>query len=414
MSKNIRQWLRSEFAFLRGNILVVVIGSIFTVFTESIVNPFRSLYIRELGASPIVLGLINSTGRAVQASIRLPGGHIADKYGRKKIVSTMTFGMALSFLFYALAPSWEYVLIGIIIANISAIYFPAIAALEADSMPPDARGKGYATIQIVPKILAVASPAIAGILVDRIGLLKGMKIGYVFVALAYVIVALFRTFYLEETLENPQQYDINELKDDVVTSITSILGTWSILPRNLKAFIVAMSISGFAGPFYWTFSAIYAIDVVGLSSVEWGLIGTAQLATAILFGFPGGKIVDKIGRVRSILLGYVVWIPILLWFIYARNFVTLLFIFIVKALTDTLFMPAFMALRGDLIPRELRGRVMALFGMIMNIVAIPSSAIAGVLYQWNPSYPFFANIGLEVFTIAFLILFVKEPTRREV
>ena len=103
-----------------------------------------------------------------------------------------------------------------------------------------------------------------------------------------------------------------------------------------------------------------------------------------------------------------------MWFIYARNFFTLLFIFIVKALTDTLFMPAFMALRGDLIPRELRGRVMALFGMIMNLVAIPSSAIAGVLYQWNPTYPFFANIGLEVFTIAFLILFVKEPTRREV
>jgi len=393
---------------------VVVVGSIFTVFTESIVIPFSSLYIRELGASPVVLGLMNSTGRAVQAGIRLPGGHIADKYGRKKIISAMTFGMALSFLFYSFAPSWEFVLIGIIIANLSAVYFPAITALEADSMPPDARGKGYATIQIVPKILAVASPAIAGVLVDRMGLLKGMKFGYVLVALAFVIVALIRTFYLEETLENPQQFDINELKDDVVTSITSIWGTWSILPRNLKAFILVMSISGFAGPFYWTFSALYAIDVVGISSVEWGLIGTAQLATAILFGFPGGKIVDKIGRVKSVLLAYATWIPILLWFIYARNFLSLLVIFVIMSLTDTLFMPAFMALRGDLIPRELRGRVMALFGMIMNLVAIPSSAIAGALYQWNPTYPFFVNIGLEVFTIVFLILFVKEPTRREV
>ena len=414
MRKRIRQWLNSEFAFLQGNILVEVICSIFTVFSESIVNPFRSLYIRELGATPTVLGLMDSTGRAIDTTIRLPGGHIADKYGRKRIIYLMTFGMSLSFLLYALAPSWEIILIGIIIANISALYYPAIGALKTDSIPPDARGKGYAITQTIPKILAVASPAIAGILIDRMGLLDGMRIGYTIATLAFVIVAFLRLFFLEETLENPHEFDIKELKNDIVTSITSIRGTWGIIPRNLKAFILAMSISGFAGPFFYTVSAFYVIDVIGLSSVEWGLIGTAGLAISILFGFPLGKIVDRIGRLKSVRLAFLIWIPFLLWFILARDFATLLVIFVVRSLIGTFYEPAFMALRGDLIPRELRGRVIALFGMILSLVSIPSSAIAGVLYQWNPRYPFFANLCFQTFTLVVLIYYVKEPQKREV
>jgi MFS family permease len=414
MRKRIRQWLNSEFAFLQGNILVEVLCSIFTVFSESIVNPFRSLFIRELGATPTVLGLMDSTGRAIHATIRLPGGHIADKYGRKRIIYLMTFGMSLSFLLYALAPSWEFILIGIIIANISALYYPAIGALVTDSIPPDTRGKGYATTQTIPKILAVASPAIAGILIDRMGLLDGMRIGYTIATFAFVIVAFLRLFFLEETLENPHDFDINELKNDIVTSITSIRGTWSIIPRNLKGFIYNMSISGFAGPFFYTVSAFYVIDIIGLSSVEWGLIGTAGLAILILIGFPAGKIVDRIGRVKSIRLVYLMWFPFLLWFIFARDFPTLFVIFAVRSLIGTLYDPAFMALRGDLIPRELRGRVIALIGMILSLVSIPSSAIAGVLYQWNPVSPFFANLCFQIFALVVLIYYVKEPQKREV
>ena len=326
----------------------------------------------------------------------------------------MTFGMSLSFLLYALAPSWEFILIGIIIANISALYYPAIGALKTDSIPPDKRGKGYAITQTIPKILAVASPAIAGILIERMGLLDGMRIGYTIVTLAFVIVAFLRLFYLEETLENPHEFDINELKNDLVTSITSIRGTWSIIPRNLKAFILAMSIAGFAAPFFYTVSAFYAIDIIGLSSVEWGLIGSAGLATSIVFGFPGGKIVDRIGRVKSLRLAHLSWIPLLLWLLFAMDFVTLLVIFVVRSLIGTFYSPAFMSLRGDLIPRELRGRVIALFGMILSLVSIPSSAIAGMLYQWNPRYPFFANICFQIFTLVVLIFYVKEPQKREI
>ena len=50
--------LRDEFSFLRGNLLVLITSYVIFGFTTGLFNPFRSLYIRELGASPLVLGLL--------------------------------------------------------------------------------------------------------------------------------------------------------------------------------------------------------------------------------------------------------------------------------------------------------------------------------------------------------------------
>ncbi len=103
MKKRVVKWIKSEFAFIQGNILVLIIASFFTSFSEAIVNPFYSLYLRDLGASPFIIGMMGSLGSAIVSVMRLPGGYIADKYGRKKIIFTMTYGISLSYLFYTIA-----------------------------------------------------------------------------------------------------------------------------------------------------------------------------------------------------------------------------------------------------------------------------------------------------------------------
>lgn len=65
-------------------------------------------------------------------------------------------------------------------------------------------------------------------------------------------------------------------------------------------------------------------------------------------------------------------------------------------------------------PRESRGRIMALFGMLRNLVIIPSSSIAGFLYEVNPAYPFIVNLILEIGAFVILVTVVREPERREV
>ena len=202
----------------------------------------------------------------------------------------MTYGISFSYLFYTIAPSWEYILIGLVIGRLSAIYFPAFRALEADSLPPEQRGRGYATISVLPRVFAVFAPTIAGLLVERYGLVPGLRIGFGLLTLCYFISATLRMLFLKETLENPKNIDYGDLGRDFVHSITSITQTWRGLDRNLRFFMISMLVSTFSGPFHWTFQALYAKDVIGVSNLQWGLVGTASLVTGLVAGIPMGRL----------------------------------------------------------------------------------------------------------------------------
>ena len=344
MKKRVEKWIKTEFAFIQGNILVLIIASFFTSFSEAIVNPFYSLYLRDLGASPFIIGLMGSLGSAIVSLMRLPGGYIADKYGRKKIIFTMTYGISLSYLFYTIAPSWEYILIGLVIGRFSAVYFPAFRALEADSLPPEQRGRGYATISVLPRVFAVFAPTIAGLLVERYGLVPGMRIGFGLLTLCYFISATLRMLFLKETLENPKKIDYGDLGRDFVHSVTSISQTWRGLDKNLRYFIISMLVSTFSGPFHWTFQALYAKDVIGVSNLQWGLVGTASLVTGLVAGIPMGRLADRIGKVRSLIIAWIPWFIFVPLFILTRDFKTLLGLFVFNQLGYSLYSPAYLSL----------------------------------------------------------------------
>ncbi|MGD8506027.1 MAG: hypothetical protein PVF15_05120 [Candidatus Bathyarchaeota archaeon] len=73
-------------------------------FTFALVAPFESPFVKELGAPPVVIGLMGSVGAAMLSLVRIPGAYIADKYGRKQIIVTMTFSIALSYLLFVFCP----------------------------------------------------------------------------------------------------------------------------------------------------------------------------------------------------------------------------------------------------------------------------------------------------------------------
>jgi len=374
---------------------------------------FESPFFRELGAPPVIIGLMGSVGAMVLGLVRIPGAVIADRHGRRQIIVMMTFVIAFSFLFHVFAPDWRFVLIGMVISNLALIYQPALDAILADSVPPDKRGMGYAAVNVIPNIPTIVAPAIAGFLVDAYGIVPGMRMVYSVVFFCLLAAALVRLFFLRETLENPQRIELGALKEAFKDSLGAIRDAWRDMPRTLRFVTVAFLVSAFEEPMFRIFTSLYVFDVVGVGKIEWGLVNTAWIATTIVFGFPLGKVVDKIGRKRSILLSYSLFIPSTILFLSARSFPQLFIYYIVFGIGGCLIMPAYSALLADLIPKEKRGRIMGTI-VTMNILAtVPASAFGGFLYTASPVYPFLLTMTLGA-TVSLIILFaVKEPRTRE-
>lgn len=405
--------VKAEFSFMRGNLLTLIVSWLFVFFTFSMTSSFESPFFTKLGAPPVVIGLMGSAGALVLGLVRIPGAVIADRYGRRQIIVMMTFSIAFSFLFYIFAPDWRFVLIGMIISNLSLIYQPALDAILADSVPSEKRGMGFAAVNVIPNIPTIIAPAVAGYLVATHGLVPGMRLVYTVVFFCMMIASFIRLFFLRETLDNPQPIKLDAMKVAFKDSFSAIREAWRDMPRTLRFVTVAFLVSAFEEPMFRMFTSLYVLYVVGVGPIEWGLVNTAWIATTIIFGFPFGKVVDKIGRRKSILFAYSIFIPATILFVLARSFSHLLVVYFFFGVGGCLIMPAYNALLADLIPKEKRGRIMGTIVTLNILATVPSSALAGFLYWVSPVYPFILSIILGA-TVSMIILFaVKEPKTKE-
>jgi len=414
MSQSVITRIKDEFSFIRGNLLALIVSWLFVYFTFSLVFSFESPYFRELGAPPLVIGLMGSTGAAVLGLVRIPGGYITDKYGRKQIIVTMTFSIALSYLFYIFAPDWRFVLVGMIISNLSLIYQPALDAILADSIPPEKRGMGYAATNVVPNIPTIVAPVTAGFLVETYGLVPGMRIVYTIVFFCLMAAAVVRLFFLRETLKNPQKIRLAEMKAAFKNSLGAIAKASKDMSRSLKFLTIAFLLSAFEEPMFRMFTSLYVFDVIKVSKIEWGLANTASVATTLILGFPLGKLIDKFGRKKSIILAYFFFVPSGVLFLFCGTFAQLLVIYLMFAVGGSILYPAYSALMADMIPKEKRGRILGTIVTLNILATVPSSALGGFLYGVYPAYPFVLAIFLGI-TVSLIILSkVKEPKTREV
>lgn len=399
-------------SFIRGNLLVLIVSWIFFNFASSLVFPYEALFIRELGASALIIGVLNALGQVLLLFSRIVGGYMADKYGRRDLIAWMTYGVALSYLFYVFAPDWRLLVVGVIMHNICLLYQPALSAITAESIPPEKRGLGYALTNVLPSIPALFAPLLARELVNRFGFLRGVRLAYSIVVICGALAADVRLIYLKETLETGARARARELLSEVKRSFVEMKNAWLLMPKQLKMITVMLLISAFEEPLFHLFLSFYAVDVVGISEADWALMAVAWSSVSLLVGIPLGRAVDAVGRKNALVLAYAIWLPPSLYLLFCRSFSELLIIMVLFALGGALFVPAIQALQADLSPKEARGRIMSLVGNLNLVAASISSAVAGALYDMDPTFPFITALALGFASFSIILFFVKEPEER--
>jgi MFS family permease len=115
-------------------------------------------------------------------------------------------------------------------------------------------------------------------------------------------------------------------------------------------------------------------------------------------------------------------------FVFVEGFWPVLLIRCAVAMATAFFVTACPALMADIVPRDIRGRVMAAVGrgavligaasggtggpgvgFVFTIPLMLSSLVGGYLYTANPGYPWFLIAGTLLISILLTVLFVRDP-----
>jgi len=405
--------LRGEFSFISGNMLVLTITLVIMIFAGAIPSTYYPKYVEGLGGTPFIVGVIGFASYATLALVQFPGGYLADKYGRRWLIVTMTFGTAVAYVLYAAAPTWHFILVAAVLQSLCLIYQPALLALIADSMPPEKRGMGFSIFNLVHSV-SVLSPIIAGFLSIRYGLIFGMRIAYLIVAVSFLIGAVLR-MRLRETLGNrTERMPLGESFRAFPDSVNKSLRALKTASRSMLFLFASFAIYNFAW-FACSLNLIfYATEVLHITDFEWAVLMMWFSAVGILSALPCGKIVDKFGRKKPLLMGWLLFIPAMIGFVYG-NLITLLICFLLLGMASILANTAYPALQADMVAREKRGKIAGstyFFFYIMNSLGQLSG---GFMYQYlSPALPFLLSSTLYVPCLLLTLFFVHEPTKREI
>jgi MFS family permease len=393
--------------------LVLMASMVLLNFAGAIPSSYYSLYVLDLKGTPFIIGIIDFVSFLALASVQFPGGYLADRYGRRWLIVTFTFGVALANLFYAFASLWPFILVGAMLLNFSLIYQPALSAIMADSIPARRRGMGFSMLMFVNNVASIFSPAVALVLYLKYGLNSGMRIAYLCIVIFYFVAALLRIKLTETLHTNSGKISLSGALRDYPKAVKEGVSIYRKLPRSMVFLFLTNALSSFIFMMSYPYLVLYATGVLHIQRSSWPIVMMCFSGSMILLALPFGKLTDIVGRKKPLLISWVflaLFPPLFL----LGDFRLVIVAFLLFGASNALFGPAYQALEADFVPRDLRGKEVGCSQFFMYILMGGGGLAGGFLYQFvSPSLPFVLAFLVTIPSALITLFLVHEPKRRE-
>jgi MFS family permease len=375
--------------------VVAVSGAMFAMgLAENLWHRFLPKYLEQLGAPVIAIGLFGTSEDFLDGVYQYPGGWVADRYGRRTALLLFISVAAVGYAIYALAPSWPFVFIGLAFAMAwTSMASPTLFSVVGDSLPRHRRTMGFTVQSILRRIPIAVAPTLGGLAIARYGVRGGVRVGLV----AAVVIAL-------ATLGVAARVRVPVVVDETPVGIRDV---WRSFPSPLRWLLASDVFIRTCDGLVDVFLVLYAINIIGISAPQFGVLIAVQMTTAILAYVPAARVADRTGRKPFVVATFLAFALFPVAVVLARSFAWLVAAFVVGGLRE-LGEPARKALITDLATPTLRARSVGLYYLVRSLAIAPAAFVGGLLWNARPALPFYIAGGIGLAGVAVFVRTVDE------
>ena len=380
---------------------VLALAIFSTMLGMGILAPVMPLFVTDMGASGIWLGLIGG-GYHVSRAVLMPFiGRWSDRTGRKLILGTGLFlyaGISLLYIFADNLPG--LLVVRLLHGFVNGMIIPIARAWVGDITPigEEGRWQGYFNAAFFSG--SAVGPILGGLLMD----VFNTDIAFATMGGFNLVAFLAVTIFLRE-----QQKPTNVQKPSA--SFRVLGGN----PLFWGLFLQRTGLELCYATFVF-FLPVFANDQLGLSASVIGiLLGVTLMLTSCL-QLVTGRLADRYDQRKLIIIGSIISFTIVCFISHSPNVTVFALLIIVRSLGSAISLPSSSAITVLLGRRFGMGSVISLLGLATSIGMGLGPIIAGLIYDYlgGISSVFYYAGGMGIISLLpFAILYRKDQLQAD-
>ena len=370
-------WRLADFFALKRNLVILLIAIFVIGAGEELWMRFVPKYLQTLGAPALAIGLYDALRTLLGAIYAYPGGVVVDRWGHRRAFLTFNVISIIGYTVVLLIPHWSAVLAGMFLfLSWSCFSLPATFSLVAASLAANRYAMGIGVQAIIKRIPIMIAPILGGILIDRFGVIPGVRLGLLISILLSGITILVQRQVAEEPSPreaSAERWNLRQSFRGFNQPVRQLL-TSDILVRFCERI-----------PYAWVI--IFAMDYVGVTAEQVGLLTTVEVLTASLCILPTSYFADKFRREPFVLLTFVMFTLFPISLLMSKNFSMLVVAFFIRGLKefgDT----SRKALIVSYAEPERRGQTVGTYYLVRDVIVSVGALLGAWLWHIGPGANF--------------------------
>jgi MFS family permease len=258
---------------------------------------------------------------------------------------------------------------------------------------------GVGVQMVIRRLPIMISPIFGGILIDRFGIIGGVRIGLVISILLSAITILVQRQLHEELKDRTQSARAVGLKPERWKFWQSLCEFNSPMRRLLLSDILVRFCERI--PYAWV--VIFAMDYIGMSGEQVGVLTAIEMLVATLCIIPTSHFADKYRREPFVIITFIMFTLFPISLLMSRSFSALIVAFAIRGLKefgDTSRKALIIGYSNS----EKRGQMIGAYYLVRDLIVSVGAILGAYLWKLGPALNF---LGATAFGVAGTIFYVR-------
>lgn len=364
--------------------------------SEMIFSVFAIFFTTIAGASAALLGLVEGLADLSASSLNYYAGWLSDRSGKRKVFALAGYGFStLAKIILLVSSSITGLTIFRVIERLGKGFRgpPRDAWLSAIA-DKSTRGYAFGVHKALDKSGAVLGPLMAYGLLSWLGEGAGTYKILFWVAMIPAVLSVVALSFIKDQPAVHRQRE-------------NMFGTWQALSPAFKRYLISAGLFSLA---YFSFGFLMLrAHSVGFAVKDIVLLYALFNIACVIAAPLIGKLSDRVGRPRMIMLGYATYMLMCLGFAFASQPWHVVVLFVVYGVFYAIDEAQNKAFIAD-IELERRASAIGLYNFVTGLTYLPASLLAGALWLLNPAGAFLLAAALAF--AALLVFVYLRPDRQ--